>query len=79
MTRICAWCLTLMDGSDAEGSTPTHGMCQSCRARIEREWELIRAGIRPKLTSRERVAACWRGLRRRLILVLGRLSRLRRS
>jgi hypothetical protein len=79
MTRICAWCLALLDKSDAEDSTPTHGICPPCRARIEREWELIRAGIRPRSTSRERVAACWRGLRRRLILVLGRLSRLRRS
>lgn len=79
MTRICAWCRALLDGLDAEDSTPTHGICPSCRARIEREWALIRAGFRPRLTSRERVAACWRGLRRRLILVLGRLSRLRRS
>jgi hypothetical protein len=79
MTRICAWCLALLDGSDAEDPTPTHGICPPCRARIEREWELICAGIRPRLTSRERVAACWRALRRRLILVLGRLSRLLHS
>jgi hypothetical protein len=77
MTRICAWCRASLDKSDADDSTPTHGICPPCRTRIEREWELIRAGIRPRVVLRERVAACWGRLRRRLILIVGRLSRIR--
>ena len=77
MTRICAWCRASLGKSDAEDSTPTHGICPSCRVQFEREWELIRAGIRPRVALRERIAACWGRLRRRLILIVGRLSRIR--
>ncbi len=78
MTRICAWCLALLDGSDADDSTPTHGICPPCRARIEKEWERIQAGRPlPRPSFRAALGSSWRGLRRRLVLALGRWARSR--
>ncbi|MEO5657756.1 MAG: hypothetical protein ABIO65_09695, partial [Nitrospiria bacterium] len=78
MRRICAWCRSRLDDTDAGDPTPTHGICPPCRDRLSREWELFSAGETPRPTVRDRLAARWRFIRRTLIVAVGRLTRPRR-
>jgi hypothetical protein len=75
MLRICAWCLVRIDEADGGDPTPTHGICPPCRTRLEREWDLLRAGRLPPPPYRERLATVWRRARRRIIVTLGRWAR----
>ncbi|MEW6684489.1 MAG: hypothetical protein AB1451_16460 [Nitrospirota bacterium] len=75
MVRICSWCRVQLDRSDGGDPTPTHGMCLSCRVRLEREWNAYSAGRPPRPFGRARLAAWWRRVRRALVLVVGRCAR----
>lgn len=55
--------------------TPTHGICPSCRIRLEREWHRYRAGRPLRPLGRARLAAFVRRARRALVIAIGRCFR----
>ena len=52
MTRICAWCSTILGTIDDGSDRVTHGICPACSAKLEPEEDEVPTRIEPGETKR---------------------------
>ena len=53
MKIVCAWCKKEMGNKDGDNETITHGMCEQCETKFEKQIEELLGKHKPKTKDHE--------------------------